>query len=138
MGDLSNYSVEYEVVLFKRKGKHSIDATSLKIPNNSHVPNPPPYKRRIGNLWLDVISNEAWERSNHPTQKTVQSISKMIQVSTKPGDTILDPFMGSGTTGVACANLKRDFIGIELDEAYFKIAQKRIEEASVQMIMDLR
>ena len=132
MGDLSNYSVEYEVVLFKRKGKHSIDATSLKIPNNSHAPNPPPYKRRIVNLWLDVISNEEWVHSSHPTQKTVRSISKMIQVSTKLGDTVLDPFMGSGTTGVACVNLKRDFIGIEVDEKYFELAKKRIREAAAQ------
>ena len=46
------------------------------------------------------------------------------------GDTVLDPFMGSGTTGVACKNLGRDFIGIELDQGYFDIAQQRIEEAA--------
>ncbi len=46
-----------------------------------------------------------------------------------PADTILDPFMGSGTTGVACAKMGREFIGIELDEDYFNIACKRIEEA---------
>jgi site-specific DNA-methyltransferase (adenine-specific) len=45
-----------------------------------------------------------------------------------PGDTVLDPFMGSGTTGVACVKTKRDFIGIELDEGYFKIAEQRIRD----------
>ncbi len=45
-----------------------------------------------------------------------------------PGDTVFDPFLGSGTTGVACVKTKRDFIGIELDEVYFKIAEQRIRE----------
>lgn len=51
---------------------------------------------------------------------------------TKPTDIICDPFMGSGTTGVACQQLGRSFIGFELDEGYFKIAQKRINEAVAQ------
>ena len=48
------------------------------------------------------------------------------------GQTVLDPFMGSGSTGVACANTNRDFIGIELDDGYFTIAEKRIKEAHSQ------
>jgi DNA modification methylase len=55
-----------------------------------------------------------------------------IKLHTQEGDTILDPFMGSGTTGVACVNLNRNFIGIEIDEGYFKIAEKRINEAKQQ------
>jgi site-specific DNA-methyltransferase (adenine-specific) len=62
----------------------------------------------------------------HPTQKPLKLISKLIGICSNEGDTILDPFMGSGTTGVACKNLNRNFIGIELDEEYFKIAQDRI------------
>lgn len=136
-GDLGNYSTEYEVALFKKIGKHRIDATELRIPNNSHAKNPPPFKRRIGNLWVDVISNEAWERAKHPTQKTVESIAKMIRVSTNPADTILDPFMGSGTTGVACVQLGHNFIGIEKEPKYFEIASKRIEQAQQQMVMPI-
>ena len=49
--------------------------------------------------------------------------------SSKEGSTILDPFMGSGTTGIACVNTKRNFIGIELEKKYFDIAQNRIKEA---------
>ena len=53
----------------------------------------------------------------------------ITQEATKPGDTVADLFMGSGTTGVACANTGRKFIGMELDPGYFKIAKRRIEEA---------
>ena len=53
----------------------------------------------------------------------------LIKTYTSEGETVLDFTMGSGTTGVACANLNRDFIGIELDEDYFKIAEKRIKDA---------
>jgi site-specific DNA-methyltransferase (adenine-specific) len=51
---------------------------------------------------------------------------------TNPNDTILDPFMGSGTTGVACVQTGRNFIGIEIDSDYFKIAERRIKEAQMQ------
>ena len=62
----------------------------------------------------------------HPTQKPVALMEYLIKTYTNEGDTVLDFTMGSGTTGVACKNLNRDFIGIELDEEYFKIAQDRI------------
>jgi len=53
-------------------------------------------------------------------------MEKIILATTEEGDTVCDPFMGSGTTGVACRNLNRNFIGIELDKDYFEIATKRI------------
>ena len=65
----------------------------------------------------------------HPTQKPTEIIEKFILHSTNEGDTVLDTFMGSGTTGVACINSNRRFIGMELDDNYFKIAQSRIEKA---------
>ena len=67
------------------------------------------------------------ERTVHPTQKPIQAIGVLIQWLTNEGDTILDPFMGSGTTGVAAQRLGRNFIGIELDPEYFAMAKKRIE-----------
>jgi len=72
------------------------------------------------------------ERKFHPTQKPVDLIREWIAEFTKPGDTILDPFMGSGTTGVACVQTGRDFIGIEIDPGYFAIAERRIKEAQAQ------
>ena len=62
----------------------------------------------------------------HPTQKPIALLKWLIATYTNAGDIVLDPVMGSGTTGVACARLGRDFIGIEKDAAYFDVASKRI------------
>ena len=64
----------------------------------------------------------------HPTQKPVALFEYLIKTYTNEGDTVLDNCMGSGTTGVACKNLNRNFIGIELDDEYFEIAKRRISE----------
>ena len=64
----------------------------------------------------------------HPTQKPVALMEYLIKTYTNEGETVLDFTMGSGTTGVACVNLGRKFIGIEMDDKYFKIAEKRIQE----------
>lgn len=69
------------------------------------------------------------ETGLHPTQKPVELMEYMIRTYTNEGDTVLDNTMGSGTTGVACMNTGRRFIGIERDEGYFKIAQDRINAA---------
>lgn len=68
------------------------------------------------------------ETGLHPTQKPVALMEYLIRTYTNEGETVLDNCMGSGTTGVACVNTKRNFIGIERDENYFKIAEKRITE----------
>ncbi len=69
------------------------------------------------------------DKVDHPTQKPLQLIIWQVEKIAAPASTILDPFMGSGTTGVACARLGRKFIGIEIHEPYFDIACRRIEQA---------
>lgn len=69
----------------------------------------------------------------HPTQKPVSLLEYLVKTYTNEGDTILDNCMGSGSTGVACVNTGRNFIGMELDPGYFEIAQKRIEEAEKRL-----
>ena len=69
---------------------------------------------------------------NHPSPKPIEYMQKLVERLTKPTDTIFDPFMGSGTTGVAAIQLGRNFIGCEIDPDYFKIAEKRIKEATLQ------
>jgi hypothetical protein len=70
-------------------------------------------------------------RSCHPTQKPVALFEYLIRTYSNPGETVLDPTMGSGTTGVACITTGRRFIGIERDPAYFAVAERRIAEARV-------
>lgn len=71
---------------------------------------------------------------HHPTQKPVALMEDLIRTYTNEGDTVLDFTMGSGTTGVACANTNRKFIGIERDATYFQIAKDRIEEAQRRLL----
>lgn len=67
----------------------------------------------------------------HPTAKNLDLFKELILDNTNEGDTVFDPCMGSGTTGVACKNLNRNFIGIELDENYFKVVKERIDNTIV-------
>lgn len=66
----------------------------------------------------------------HPTEKNISMLEVLVKQHSDAGSEILDPFMGSGTTGVACMNTGRNFIGIEMDEKYFQIAKDRIEVAA--------
>ena len=74
------------------------------------------------------------ERGYHPTQKPVKMLEYFIKTYTDVGDTVLDFCMGSGSTGVACKNLSRNFIGIELDNDYFNIAKERINDAQTKLL----
>lgn len=75
---------------------------------------------------LNIIKFKRDKEKLHSTQKPVALMEYLIKTYTNEGETVLDFTMGSGTTGVACKNLNRDFIGIELDKEYFKIAEQRI------------
>lgn len=106
-GDLEgDYGGQIEIFIFAHKARHRL-------------------RRRISNLW-NFGRDPAGE---HPTPKPVGLIEQMAACSTDPGQLVLDPFMGSGTTGVACANLGRKFIGIEIEPKYFDISCERIDAA---------
>lgn len=77
----------------------------------------------------NVLRYRRISRPTHPHQKPVELLKAIIQHTTDAGDTVLDPFMGSGSTGVAARELDRRFIGIELDQAYFDLARRRIGHA---------
>ena len=92
-----------------------------------------------GAKWTFNRQNEKYQRPKfvhsidkgfHPTQKSLGLMEELVLIHSDEGDTVLDPFMGSGTTGVACVNTGRRFIGIELDPEYFAIAKQRIESAN--------
>jgi DNA modification methylase len=68
------------------------------------------------------------DRTAHPTQKPLETVSRLVMLLTDPGDLVLDPFLGSGTTAVACKQLGRTCIGIEKSEAYLAMAIKRLQQ----------
>lgn len=79
-----------------------------------------------------IRSTETVEPNGHPCPKPLGWMKWLVDLATQPWETVLDPFMGSGTTGVACAKLGRRFVGIEIDPTYFDIACRRIEAAYAQ------
>ncbi len=94
--------------------------------------NLPKAVRRIQYMWNGMLRQNGEPRGDHPTQKPLGVMKWCIGHLINAPQTILDPFMGSGTTGVAAVQMGRKFIGIELDPYYFKIACKRIEDAQRQ------
>jgi site-specific DNA-methyltransferase (adenine-specific) len=84
------------------------------------------YKQQFTNYPIQVIKFDVESNPVHGTQKPVGLLEYLIKTYTQESETVLDFTMGSGTTGVACKNLNRNFIGIELDEGYFNIAKERI------------
>ena len=96
-----------EFILFLRKGK----------------------AKNINNLGSKTILSVPNVRNKmHPTEKPVELMQILIENSSNENDTVLDPFMGCGSTGIACLNTNRNFVGIELDKNYFEIAQNRINK----------
>jgi site-specific DNA-methyltransferase (adenine-specific) len=105
-GDLTGgYAPKYEFILFLTKGRKEL--------NGKREPNILKYNKTNNIL--------------HPTQKPTDLLEFLITKSSQEKDLILDSFMGSGSTGVACKNINRNFIGIEMDKNYFDIAKNRIE-----------
>ena len=102
------------------KSRHTFNYEEMKRASKGrqmqslwHIKPPYPYEKRYG---------------KHPTQKPEALLERIIAASTCPGDLVLDPFCGSGTTGVVCARLGRRFVGFDLDEQYLAVAAKRIED----------
>lgn len=110
MGDLSTtFGYSYEFIIFASKGQPKIRG------------------KRISDVWQ--FARVKPKEQQHQNQKPVDLLIQAIEKSSDEGAIVFDGFMGVGSTGVACVNTNRDFIGIELDENYFNIAKKRIEEA---------
>lgn len=106
------YLNAYEMILMLRKGR-ARNINNMGMSNILRVPN--------------IIG-----KKTHPTEKPVDLMKILIENSTNISDIVLDPFMGTGSTGVACKNTDRDFIGIEIDKKYFDIAKERIENTTLR------
>lgn len=82
--------------------------------------------------YVTPLNQKDKKKYGHPTIKPQEILLNLVTNSSQEGDTVCDPFMGSGSTGVACKNLNRDFIGIEVDDNWYQIAQNRINEEIIQ------
>lgn len=107
-GDLqAAFGKQYEFIILANKGRKKFNG------------------KRLTDVWFfDRVNGK---KQVHQNQKPIRLIEQCITCHSKENDTVLDMFMGSGTTGVACKNLNRNFIGIEKEEKYYKIAKERIE-----------
>ena len=94
-------------------------------------------KKPLGTDLLTFPVGQPDQKNGHPWAKPLYLIKYLVGRFSNPGDLILDPFMGSGTTGVACVQTGRNFIGIEIDPTYFAIAEKRIAQAQLQIRMEI-
>ncbi len=106
-----------------KNGKLGILVDSQSNKPNEYQDNGQRYPLQIINFKRDILTSNL-----HPTQKPIALMEYLIKTYTNEGETVLDFTMGSGSTGVACKNLNRNFIGIELDTKYFDVAKSRIEE----------
>lgn len=140
-----NYNKKRQIIFWSAKVKFPLDYTAIHI-WDKRVGCGSQYERifeRNGNKDYKVFSsylinstvaasygNDVY--TGHKSQKPISLMRKIVSLYTKKGDTVLDPFMGSGTTGVACVELGRNFIGIEQDNNYYEIAKNRIKETQMQ------
>lgn len=117
----------------KNKHKYKNFGSNITLLKNTEYKTTDKLKFPDNILRFDVLPNNSkigYEK--HPTQKPVALLEYLIKTYTLEGETVLDFTMGSGSTGVAAKNLNRNFIGIEKDDKYFEIAQKRIEHANAK------
>lgn len=133
-------SVHDNIGFFVKSNKYYFNLDSIRIPYDEETKKARTRSIFVGKKWLEVGYNpkDLWsearihaqdpERENHPTQKPLEIIERIIKASCPEQGIVLDPFMGSGTTAVACANLKRNYIGFEINSDYCKIIEARIKK----------
>jgi DNA modification methylase len=120
----------YEYVFFftKHKSNYTFNLEDVKIPALNYRPDR--YKSQLKNptdVWkMSLVSGNSQERTEHPAQYPEELIERIIKAGTNPGDLVLDPFMGSGTTAVVAKKLGRDYVGYETEEEFIKISEKRL------------
>jgi site-specific DNA-methyltransferase (adenine-specific) len=143
-GSTRSFSSVHDTIGFfvKRKDYH-FDLDAVRIPYDAATKKARSRSIFVGAKWLEVGYNpkDLWsvsrlhrehaERVDHPTQKPLEIIERMLKASCPPGGTVLDPFMGSGTTALAARKLGRHFVGFELNQDYCEIIQQRLAMAAV-------
>jgi site-specific DNA-methyltransferase (adenine-specific) len=131
----------YQMIIWDRKNSPNI-RNDILIPSTEHIywlckDKPKVFRNNVDSKYRSEVWTINPERQKeHPAPFPLQLVNNCIQLSTQENDLVLDPFMGSGTTGLVCKNLNRNFIGIELDQNYFNIAKQRIESTTSKSIIN--
>ncbi len=138
-------SVHDNIGLFAKSKKYYFNIDAVRIPYDARTKKARTRSIFVGKKWLEVGYNpkDVWsvtrlhkqdpERVEHPTQKPLILIERMIKASSPKGGTVLDPFMGSGTTAVACYYLNRHYIGFEINPNYCELIKKRLKKLKEQL-----
>lgn len=121
------------------KGNWTFNGDAVRVPHRTTDKRNNPAGAIPSDVWTDIpeLRKNSAEYLGHRGQKPEALLRRIIKAASNPGEVVLDFVMGSGTTGVACVQTGRNFIGIEIDPGYFAIAEKRIKEAEAQMRMPL-
>ncbi len=125
------FTHSHEIVLWTRKSKnsnHTFNYEKMKVWNNpkDKLKN---RDKQMRSVWsIPLIPKDEKEFGKHPTQKPLELLNRIISSSSNEGDWVLDPFLGSGTTGIVCSILNRNFIGIDLNKEYLDVAIKRFKD----------
>jgi site-specific DNA-methyltransferase (adenine-specific) len=134
-------SVHDNIGFFVKSRDYYFDIDAVRIPYDAETKKARSRSIFVGAKWLEVGYNpkDVWsvsrlhrqhgEREDHPTQKPLEIVERMVLASCPEGGTVLDPFMGSGTSAVAALRHGRRFVGFELNPEYFRIVEKRVAEA---------
>lgn len=125
-----NFTASHETILWASKGQNAKHTFNYSLSRDWEAGNDLIYRRgkQMRSVWsIPTTPKREKVFGNHPTQKPLELMKRLIALCTLEGDTVLDPFCGSGTTGVACVSLGRNFLGIDLDQSFLDLATKRIE-----------
>lgn len=128
------FSMRWEAIWFVTKGEdHTFNLDSVRVPAETNDSRNNPNGKNPTDCWyIPRVAFGSKERTIHPTQCPIKLLMRIVLASSNVNDVVLDPFMGSGTAGVVCAQLGRRFIGVEINQDYFDIAVNRIEAAMAQ------
>lgn len=133
-------SVHDTVGFFAKSKKYYFNIDAVRIPYDEETKKARTRSIFVGKKWLEVgynpkdlwsvsrIHKQSPERQNHPTQKPLEIIDRIILSSSKENDIVLDPFMGSGTTAISCLKNNRKYVGFELNKDYCEIIIQRIKQ----------
>lgn len=125
-----NFTASHETILWASKGQNAKHTFNYSLSRDWEAGNDLIYRRgkQMRSVWsIPTTPKREKVFGNHPTQKPLELMKRLIALCTLEGDTVLDPFCGSATTGVACVSLGRNFLGIDLDQSFLDLATKRIE-----------